>query len=160
MLIPFQEEIVNFTNDSGERIHGVYNYTTKDRPLIVIPPQFEKTIRTNLTAMLYLINNGFNVFRYDNRYSNGNSTGEIVDYTLGGVYDDLCDVMKMLQSNSCIDTRHGVGILGISISSRVIYRYLKLHPSNADVFVSLVGVVNMQHTISTIVGFDVIQEKL
>lgn len=160
MISNYQEKIINIENSSKETIHCVYNYTNKELPLIVIPPQFEKTIRTNLTAMLYLINNGFNVLRFDNRNHNGNSTGRIQDYSLGCAYDDLVEVVNFIKEDSIVETRNGMGILGISIASRIVYRYLSLNKNVFDVFVSLAGVVNMRYTLNSILGYDIVQEYL
>jgi hypothetical protein len=160
MILDYREKIINIENSSKETIHCVYNYTNKELPLIVIPPQFEKTIRTNLTTMLYLINNGFNVLRFDNRNHNGNSTGRIQDYSLGGAYDDLVEVVNFIKEDPNVETENGMGILGISIASRIIYRYLSLNKNVFDVFVSLAGVVNMKYTLNSILGYDIVQEYL
>ena len=160
MIKNYQEEIFCIKNSNNEELHGVYNYIDKKNPLIIITPQFEKTIRTNLGSMIYLINNGFNVFRYDNRYHNGNSTGNIESYKLSQVIEDLDTVMEFIQSEDAIETDQGIGLLGISISSRTIFRYLSQASHPIDVLVSLVGVVNMQATIEAILEHDYIEEVL
>ena len=138
----------------------MYNHIEGNGPLVVIPPQFEKTVRTNMTAMLYLVNNGFNVFRYDNRYHNGNSTGSIEKYTMPNALQDLCDVMKFIRGDSAIKTDEGITVMGTSIASRIVFRYLSNKGEGIDVFVALVGVVNMRYTLNNILGFDLVGEYL
>lgn len=160
MIKEYHEKVYDIKVSKDESIHGVYNYIDKDNPLIIITPQFEKTIRTNLTPMIYLINNGFNVFRYDNRYHNGNSTGDIEGYKSSQVIEDIGSVMAFIKSNEEIVINNGIGLLGISISNRNILRYLSQSSHEIDVLVSLVGVVNMQYTIKQILEFDLVLDKL
>ncbi|PKM93598.1 MAG: hypothetical protein CVU84_14605 [Firmicutes bacterium HGW-Firmicutes-1] len=160
MVRSFNERIINIKTKNGDVIHSVYNYFKENTPLIIIPPQFEKTIRTNLTLMIYLINNGFNVLRYDNRYHNGNSTGDIEDYNLKTALEDLEIVIQYVKSDSSIYNNNGIGLLGVSITSRIIYRYLSDSVKDIDVFLTLVGVVNMQYTLNSIIGFDIVDEVI
>lgn len=159
MTSNYAEEVINIEDTDGSVIHCVFNYINEeDRPLIVIPSQYEKTIRTNLMLMLYLVNNGFNVLRYDNRNHNGNSTGKILDFTLKSAIEDLSIVMNYVQRELSY-TKEQLGIVGISISNKVVMEYLKKIENRVSVYVSLVGVVNMQHTLEAIAGFDAVKEK-
>ncbi len=158
MIKEYNEKIINIEVNENERIYCVYNYIDENKPLIIIPPQFEKTIRNNLTIMVHLINNGFNVLRYDNRNHNGNSTGEIENFSLRKVLEDFEYVIDYLKANKEVNFSNGVGVVGISIASRAIYRYLSEKNGFIDVFIVLVGVINMKYTLNSIVGFDSVQE--
>lgn len=158
MIKKYEEEIYNFKNINGKMIHSVYNFTEKGKPLVIICPQYEKTIRTNLSGMIYLINNGFNVFRYDNTFHRGNSEGEFIDYTVSNAYDDLISVTDFIENNPKIDKENGICLFGISISSRICFRYLSNSYDKVDMFLSLVGTVNMRHTINGILGFDLVEQ--
>jgi hypothetical protein len=108
--------------------------------------------------MLYLINNGFNVFRYDNTFHRGNSEGEFIDYTVSNTYDDLISVINFIENNPKIDKENGICLFGISISSRICFRYLSNFSGKVDMFLSLVGAVNMRYTINGILGFDLVEQ--
>lgn len=158
MIKDNQHEIFTIRKKSGGIIHSVYNYIDKNNPLIVISPPFEKDIRSTLTLMLYLVNNGFNVFRYDHTYHNGNSTGEIHDWTLSHGLSDMEDVIEFIQNEESISTQGGLSIIGISISSRIGFRYLAQNNDVIDSFLSIVGVIDMQYTLKQILEFDLLGE--
>lgn len=68
--------------------------------------------------------------------------------------------MDYVDESDEIESKSGIGLFGISISSRVIYRYLSSIPNKIDVLLSLVGVVDMQYTLKAISGIDVVGEAL
>lgn len=160
LIKDYKEQIFNFKNINGKMIHAVYDSTSSNNPLVIICPQYEKTVRTNLSPMVYLINNGFNVFRYDNTFHRGNSEGEFVEYTLSNAYDDLISVMDFVENNPEINKSNGICLFGISISSRICYRFLSNFSNKVDMFLSLVGVVNMRYTMEKILGYDLVHQFL
>jgi acyl transferase len=158
MVREHKQEIFTIKKRNGDIIHAVYNYIDKSNPLIVISPPLEKDIRSILVLMVYLINNGFNVFRYDHTYHNGNSTGKIADWTLSSGLSDMEEVVDFIKNEDSISTQGGFSFIGMSISSRVGFRYLAQNNGAMDSFLSIVGVINMQHTIKGILDFDLINE--
>lgn len=159
MIVDYSEDVTNIEVGDGTFVHMVHSHVPgENRPLVVIPPQFEKTARTNLTTTLFLLNNGLNVVRYDNRNHNGNSSGDIVDFTLTGAVEDIGHVMAHVATDPRIDAER-VGILGVSIASRAVLEYLAATGASIDAFVSLVGVVNMERTLEAITGDDYVGAK-
>jgi pimeloyl-ACP methyl ester carboxylesterase len=158
MIKDYAEQIFQIKNIRGHKVHCVYNYNDENNPTIVIPSQYEKTIRNNLISAIYLLNNGYNVVRYDNTFHRGNSEGDIIDFSLQNVYDDLVAVINFIKVNSMINTTSGIGLLGTSILSRVAFRYLANYSQEVNVFLSLVGVTNLQHTLKVITGIDTVKE--
>lgn len=160
MIKDYKEEVFNFKNKNNHTIHATYSYVDKNAPLIIISPPYEKTIRNTLVPMVYLINNGFNVFRFDNTFHEGNSYGEFVNYTLSSALDDTISVVDFINSEESIVTEGGLSLMGISISARTAYRYLRLYPEMVDSFLGIVGVIDMQYTLKAITEIDLVQSKL
>lgn len=155
MVTPkYQEEVFELEGARGESIHCVLDYVDPTAPLVVIPPQYEGTVRQNLLPMLYLVNNGFRVLRFDFRYHPGNSHGPFEGFTFSTGLEDLRRVMREVHSGQRSKPA-GVGLLGISVSSRLILRLLAEDPSAADVHLSLLGVVDAGATIREATGHDV-----
>jgi pimeloyl-ACP methyl ester carboxylesterase len=154
MIQDMNEEVFEIENRHGHPIHCVYDYREEGRPLIVIPPSWEGTVRRSLVQMLYLINAGFNVCRFDFTFHRGNSYGDIKDYTLTSAYDDVAAVLDFVRGPGGIDHSAGLGVYGVSMSSRVMIRYLAANPGAADVFVSLIGVVDVPYTVKAATGND------
>ncbi|MBN2444670.1 MAG: hypothetical protein JXJ04_25165 [Spirochaetales bacterium] len=160
MVKEYEEIVLNFNNSRGNSIYSIYSFIKGKRPLVIITPQYEKTTKNNLIPMLYLINNGFNVFRYDNTFHKGNSYGNFEQFTLGSSLDDLEAVSRFIKNDERINTDYGVALLGISISSRTAFKFLSGHHNYYDIFLSLVGVVDMQSTLKAITHIDLVQETI
>ncbi|MBN2533262.1 MAG: hypothetical protein JXB88_10240 [Spirochaetales bacterium] len=160
MVEEYEEIILNFNNEKGNSVHAVYSFIKGRRPLVIITPQYEKTIKNNLIPMLYFINNGFNVLRYDNTFHKGNSYGDFEQFTFGSSMDDLEAVSKFIKKDGRINSGNGIALLGISISSRTAFKYLSRHTTLYDIFLSLVGVVDMQFTLKSITTIDLVQETI
>ncbi len=155
MIKDIKEEIFTITNSQGHAIHCVYNYIDADSPLIVIPPQFEGTVRLNMLPMIYFVNNGFRVLRFDFTNHQGNSFGNFADFTLSQALADCQAVLEFVHASQQLNASAGVGLLGISISSRILLRYMALQQQPIDCYVSMLGVVDAGSTIYAVTGQDI-----
>lgn len=153
MTRDYREDVFCIENHQGHPIYCVHSYTGENRPLIVVPPQFEGTVRSNMLPMVYLINGGFNVLRFDFTFHQGNSYGDFKHFTLSGACNDVEAVIDFVYERR-LGNFSGLGVLGISIASRILLRYLARHPNEVNVFLSLFGVVDMSRTILQIMDID------
>jgi pimeloyl-ACP methyl ester carboxylesterase len=142
------ETVVRITDGRGLAIHAVYNHLEGDRPLIIVPPQFEGSVRTNLLPLLYLIRNGFNVLRFDFTCHQGNSSGEFKDFTMSGALADLIAVVVDARRERVASARR-LGLFVTSMAAPLMYRYLA-KGGKVDVGVAMFGAVDMQYTIRQI----------
>lgn len=148
-------EIIPLANERGEPIYCVYN-GYGNRPLVVIPPLLAGTCRMNLLSMLYLVRNGFDVCRFDFTHHVGSSFGSQDQFTLSGALADLRAVMALAERWRQSNKVTAVAAVGSSISSRVLLRYLANPRAPAvDVFVSVLGVVDLAWTARVAVDLDV-----
>jgi hypothetical protein len=155
VIKPIQQRIFEVENARGDTIHCVHDWTSETDPLIVLPPLYEGTVRTNLVPMLYLVNNGFSVLRFDFTHHRGNSAGEMRDFTLGSAYEDLRAVIRFATESGTLGDPSGLGVYATSISSRVVVRYLANDPDRVQVHLSTLGVVDMAKTLTAITGISV-----
>jgi len=153
MDVGYEEEILEIEGRDGKRIHCVYNAVDRDEPLVVVAPPFEGTVRNNLLPMLYLVNNGFTVLRFDFVDHRGNSDGKRTEFTLSSGLLDLERVIDEVGRELPADD-HGLALFGGSMSSRIAVRYLAKHHDRVQALLSLVGVVNAAATTRAATGID------
>lgn len=154
MDIAYQEKVIELDGPDGKRIHCVYNWIDPDAPLIIMVPQFEGTVRQNLLPMLYMINNGFSVLRFDFTDHCGNSDGTIEEFTLSAGLADLECVIEAV-GGELPGTDAGLVLFTASMSSRLAFRHLSRGAGKVDVLLSLVGVVDVASTTKVVTGHDV-----
>lgn len=125
-------------------------------PLVIIVPPFAKTMRELLVTSLYLVRNGFRTWRFDFSNHVGVSEGDILNFTLSSAIEDVRAILDMARQQFADSA---IGIVSSSLGSRIALRALK---GRTDVsgLVSLVGVVNLQHTLCAILGEDLIHDLL
>lgn len=154
----FFSRYIRVKNKSGKNIQAIYNFADDElRPLIIIPCQFEATMKDNLTVSMLLVGNGFNVVRFDYTNHAGASDGNHIDFTLSGAYSDFDDIIKYVKSNIAYSD---LGVLGISLTVRVLIKYFADNVStDVKLFISLVGVINLNKTLHSVLNEDVIQGK-
>jgi acyl transferase len=139
-------------NARGMRIHG-----SVDRPACapvgrcVLLPAFGLSQLDLLTPAYYLLANGFEVIRFDPTCHVGESEGEIADFTLSGLAEDIRTVADAYAD---ADT----SIVAISLSSRPALRALQNRPLEGLFMVS--PVVNTRQTLLAVSGEDLIGREL
>jgi len=125
-------------------------------PLVIVAPAYEKTARDSLTIANYLVLNGFRVLRFDTRNSCGLSDGSIENFTMSSLVSDIGYVLEYAVAH--LAGNCPLSIFTMSLSSRALIKYLskKEDISNTiKVAISIVGVADLQYTISQIVNDDV-----
>jgi pimeloyl-ACP methyl ester carboxylesterase len=129
----------------NSELQVVYDYTSPINPLVILAPPYEGTIRSNLLLMLYLINNDYNIIRFDYKNHRGISDGKFIDFTSSSAIEDLNSVISFISDSK--EFKSKPSIVGISISSRFITRILSKGSTSIDSFISIFGVVHMNDTI-------------
>lgn len=144
---------------SEGKIWCAYDYiqeNNESRPLVIIIPAYEKTARDSLSIASYLVLNGFNVLRFDARNSYGLSDGLMENYTLSSLTNDIDYVISYALRKIVRDNT--LSIMAFSLSSRALFKYLAQKRDSSKkvlVAVSIVGVADVQYTVSQIINEDV-----
>ncbi len=154
----FYGKFICVKNKSAKNIQAIYNFADDElRPLIVIPCQFEATMKDNLTLSMLLVGNGFNVLRFDYTNHAGISDGDHLEFTLSGAYSDFDDIIEYVKNNMAYSE---LGVLGISLTARVLIKYFAYNEStDVNLFISLVGVINLNRTLDHVLSEDIIQGR-
>jgi pimeloyl-ACP methyl ester carboxylesterase len=155
MIGTAQQRIFEVKNDRGQLIHCVHDWVSDTDPLVVVPPLYEGTVRTNLLPMLYLVSNGFSVLRFDFTNHRGNSEGEMRDFTLSSACDDLGAVLQHTRDSGWFGNAAGLALYATSISSRVAVRYLAENHGVVQIHLSILGVIDMVKTLTAITKVSV-----
>lgn len=140
-----------------------YDYEKEniDAPLVVIAPGYEKTARESLMMSLYMVQNGFRVLRFDTRNSNGLSTGDIKNFTMSSLIEDLDIVLNYAKKN--MSSGHGISLIALSLSCRALLKYLSMNNKNKDILdlvITIVGVVDLEYTFEQILNENYVKDYL
>lgn len=159
MLPNYEESIHRVALGDYEWIHCVVAMRVPGAPVVVIPTQFEKTIRTNAFLMATFIQNGINVVRFDFRNHIGESSGDIQNYRLSDNIEDLRAVFENLPEFGFAHSQ-SIGLVGTSLANRTSLRFLAgLNAPRVQWYGSFLGVVNVESTIGSVMDADVIGDK-
>ena len=156
---PIVSEAISFQNKDGKTVVGFYdhlgNATIKD-PFIIIPPGYGETKRDALTTAYYLVKNGFNVIRYDATDHIGESDGEIINTTMNKMKRDLISAIDFTEKT------YGAGRIGVVASSLAKRMAIKAASEDKRIIflVGVVGVVNLQDTLSAVYNEDIIRDVM
>lgn len=137
----------------GREIFIWYNRPHGDEALrgtILLAPGFCRRMYNLSSMALYLVANGFEVYRYDPLNHLGPSTGELADFTMSSGQESMERVLDWLA------TEHGITSLGMvatSLSARIAYRLVGLRPA-LRYLVTAVGVTHLQDTLHRVFGVD------
>jgi pimeloyl-ACP methyl ester carboxylesterase len=125
-------------------------------PLVVVAPSYALSMRHFGPLSLFLTLNGFRALRFDYTNHVGVSDGDVYDYRLSTAADDLRSVLGALGTWGL---QGPVGVISVSMGARIAFRALRDNPDVAAL-VSLVGVVNLQDTLKSVIGDDLVAEGL
>lgn len=120
------------------------------RPVVVLAAGFARRMRHVGAVALYLARNGAVVYRYDPLDHVGLSDGEIRDYTLTSSLESMRAAVELAVER---ERATRVTLVAASLAGRVAYRLASLDPRIGAV-VTLVGVVDVRHTLATVFGAD------
>jgi pimeloyl-ACP methyl ester carboxylesterase len=113
----------------------------------ILLPAFGLTKLDFTTPAYYLLNNGFEVIRFDPTHHVGASDGEIADFTMTRLAADIGAVLDRCATPSTI-------VVSISLSSRAAFRALADRELRGLFLLS--PVVNTRHTLLEVAGEDLI----
>ncbi|MDE2324407.1 MAG: hypothetical protein KGL51_07010 [Betaproteobacteria bacterium] len=117
----------------------------------ILLPAFGLTKLDLHAASCYLLANGFEVVRFDPTCHVGASDGEVADFRLGQLAEDIDRVVdRFAGPKTCV--------VGISLSSRTALRMLSRHDLQGIFFLS--PVVNTRQTLFEVCGEDLIGQYL
>ena len=125
-------------------------------PYVVMAPKYGETKKNNLQLAHHLAVNGVNVLRFDHTNHVGESEGEISQFTLPGAVQDILAAFDYLEQI------HGVkraGLIANSLSCRMAIRATALD-ARIRYLINLVGVVNVQQTLTIVYHEDVVANHL
>lgn len=148
-----------FFNRSGKALVGVHDSSTTlgaSKGLVVLVPGFGKTKVDHLSLAYFLAVNGFDAIRYDHSNHVGDSEGSMIFTTLSQMTEDLASVLDYVEVEMGI--KH-VGVVSTSLGARVALKHAA-EDTRVQLFVSLIGVFNVQGTLKTIYQEDGFEELL
>ncbi|MDA3822675.1 MAG: hypothetical protein PF450_08730 [Bacteroidales bacterium] len=135
--------------------HDRINETDSGRPLVIIAPGYEKTALDSLSVACYLVNNGFDVLRFDARNSCGLSCGSMESFTMTSLTKDLAVVSGYVKER--VSPQKPVSMIAFSLSARSMLKFLSKTNNEENLIkaaISVVGVVDVRHTVKQILDFD------
>lgn len=148
-------EFVDFKGRNGLKIAACIDQAASEaehNPWVVMAPKYGETKKSNLHLAYFLAANGFNVLRFDLTHHIGESEGDMTQFTLSGMVDDIRSAFDFLEATR--DCRAGV-LFSASLSARGALRAAMLD-HRIDRLVCLVGVVNLQHTLREVYREDIV----
>lgn len=147
-------EAFSLTLPNGGRLSGLVDKPEGARPeaLVVIVPGFGRTQLDYAIPTLYLKGNGIAVVRFDAHNHVGASDGEIFDFTLSGLLQDVEHVVDFVTRELA---PRRVGVLASSLGGRVAIRALG-RGLRVHALASLSTVVWVRDTLTRVAGEDVV----
>jgi alpha-beta hydrolase superfamily lysophospholipase len=152
--------LLRIVGSRGQRIAAVLQRASSEpapRPLVVIAPAFEHSIRNSFVIARYLLAQGFDVLRYDACNHVGLSDGSILDFTLDSALTDLCDVVRFARRDlgaSC------VSLVATSLAGRVALRAASQLAGELACIGSIACVVDVRGTVGAAAALDCVGEWL
>ncbi|WP_347332170.1 hypothetical protein [Marinimicrobium locisalis] len=130
--------------ESGEKIFLLHSPSklVKTYGHVIIVPPYGRNAHNSVFLTQYLVQNGFDVTRFDPRFSVGRSTGNVEKYKLSVVQQDLMTVIEHIEDSLNVP----LCILTMSLSSPVAWRVANKVPKIQSV-VTTVGVIDIVDTV-------------
>lgn len=146
-------DFVYFSSRTGLKIAACLDHCgdLRGRPWVVVAPKYGETKKNNLQLAYYLAANGLNVLRFDQTNHVGESEGRMQDFSLPGAVDDIIACYDFLEEKGY--AREAV-LVSNSLSARCAYR-AAVDERRIKRLISVVGVVNMQHTLREVYQEDI-----
>ncbi len=143
-------ELVEWKRETGKRIAAYHDHPKQGlpsgSPIVIISPGYGETKKEYLTLAYFLANNGFNVLRYDHTDHVGESDGDILQFTLTGMRQDLSSVLSYAE-RTWPGSR--IALVSTSLAGRVALKQMA-NDRRASLLVLLTGVVDVQATLSAV----------
>jgi len=143
-------ELIEWKTETEKRIAAYYDHPKQGlppgSPVVIISPGYGETKKEYLTLAYFLANNGFHVLRYDHTDHVGESEGDILQFTLTGLRQDLSEVLSYAE-RTWPDSR--IAVVSTSLAGRVALKQMA-NDRRAALLVVLTGVVDVQATLSAV----------
>jgi pimeloyl-ACP methyl ester carboxylesterase len=123
--------------------------STNPKGTVIIVPPFGRVVHDGFLLTAYLLENGFNVIRFDARHHVGFSSGDVSDFKMSHLEKDLNDVV----SANVFPHTDNLILLGLSLSAPVVWKVAAITDMCRGV-VTLVGAVDLVETIQLAGGFS------
>lgn len=152
-----RSEVVYFPSRSGHRIVGYVDEAEdcpEDAEFVLVTPKFGETKKNNLQLAYQLAANHLRVLRFDHTFHVGESEGEIEGYTFSSAITDILSAIDFLELQHEVAQ---VQLLANSLSARCALRVAAIDP-RVSRLVTMVGVINFQHTASVVYQQDMVEE--
>jgi SAM-dependent methyltransferase/dienelactone hydrolase len=151
-------ELVIFPSRERQKIVAYLDFAPggTTAPFVVMAPKYGETKKNNLQLAYYLAMNGVNVLRFDHTNHVGESEGEMNQFTLPGAVQDILAAFDYLEQ---IHGAKRAGLVANSLSCRMAVRVAAVDPRVAYL-INLVGVVNVQRTLTIVYQEDVVAHHL
>lgn len=149
-------------NASGATVVGLHSLAVASvrpvRPslgLVLMPSSYSKQIRHYAILSAYLNRHGFDTFRFDLTNHVGMSDGEIRQFSMSSMVDDIKAVVSAEAGTSSVAAAgYGVSMVAFSLSARAAIRaWAEL--GRAEQLVLVMPVVNPRATLLEAAGVDV-----
>ncbi|MFA6285966.1 MAG: methyltransferase domain-containing protein [Opitutaceae bacterium] len=154
-LDEIKSELVVFPSRNGLKVTAYLDSLQGQRePLgyVVMTPKYGETKKNNLQLAYYLAANGLAVLRFDHTNHVGESEGEMRMYTLPGAVQDIVGAFDYLEQQRGVER---AGLVASSLSGRMAIRAASVD-SRVSHLICLVGVVNVQSTLTIVYQEDVV----
>ena len=160
ILTTIQSTRLAMKNDNGQMIMAYHDFPAEvdlsTLPIVVIVPGYGETKRDYLILAYYFASNGFQVVRYDHTNHVGESEGDHYDISLSSMKEDFKSVTQFVSQQwpHC-------PVIGVasSLASRVVLK-AEVECPTLSFLVSLVGIVNVQRSVTTVHQEDVFSNYL
>ncbi|MDP1578768.1 MAG: methyltransferase domain-containing protein [Candidatus Didemnitutus sp.] len=146
-------DFVSFTSRTGLNVAACLDHAgvLAGRPWVVVAPKYGETKKNNLQLAYFLAANGLNVLRFDQTNHVGESEGRMQDFSLPGAVDDIVSCYDFLAAKGYAND---AVLVSNSLSARCAFRAAATD-SRISRLISVVGVVNMQHTLREVYQEDI-----
>lgn len=134
----------------GKTIRGLIHYpcdSGKERAVIVAVSGMGMPLRQTLRPAAHLLVNGFIVIRFDPTNSVGLSDGDIADFTLTGLLDDLRLVASWAADTFAVPE---IGVFAVSLSARAALRAATAEAGLLRIVGSVACVADVRATLNAV----------
>lgn len=148
-------KIYSFKNSQNYNLKAIGEFCSEDSnvPVVIIIPGFGKTSIDYSMMSMYLSNCGLNVFRCDPTNHTGESEGEIFNFTLTGLCQDIRSAVSFVKENLGYKN---IGLCTFGLGARAGIRALA-NIEEVGVMASISTVVDMKYTLNVFAGEDLEQ---
>lgn len=147
-------ERVTIPADRNTRIAGLLAMPTdrESRGLVVLPPGYERRIHHYAALSYVFVKHGYATLRFDLRNHVGFSDGEVADFTLSSLADDIAAVLQYSQQQDSTEPHY---LVAPSLAARAATRALA-RGATATGLIVLMPVVDMRYTLAQVSGEDLV----